>query len=62
MGEILTKSCSGNKTFTKYKNLITSTDCFFNSVINQYLRTKAVLLDCKISGTTKKSVKTKKKK
>ena len=56
------KSFSGNKTFTKYKNLITSTDCFFNSVINQYLRTKAVLLDCKISGTTKKSVKIKKKK
>ena len=55
------KDISCNKSFIKYKNLITSTDCCYASVVEQFLRTKEVLLDRKISGTHK-SVKTKKKK
>ena len=55
------KDISLNKSFIKYKNLITSTDCSYTSMIDQYLRTKAVLFDRKISDT-RKAVKTKKKK
>ena len=55
------KDISLNKSFIKYKNLISSVDCTYTSVIDQYLRTKAVLLDRKTLDTHK-SVKTKKKK
>ena len=54
-----------NKSFMKYKNLITTTDCGFDSVVIQYLRTKVMLLEHKISVTTyaQKAInKTKKKK
>ena len=49
-----------NKSYIKYKNLITSADCTYTSEIDQYLRTKAVLLD-RNTLDTHKSVKTKKK-
>ena len=57
------KGISLNKSFVKYKNLITiaTTDCF-DSVVNQYLSTKVTLLDHKITATTQKAIKAKKKK
>ena len=54
------KDISLNKSFIKYKNLITSADCCYASAIDQYLKTKTVLLDRK-SLDTHKSIKTKKK-
>ena len=53
------KDISSNKSFIKYKNLITSTaGCCYDSVIDQYLKTKAALLEHKTLGTHK-SIKTK---
>ena len=50
-----------NKSFMKYRNLITTTDCFA-SVVDQYLITKVILLDHKISATIQKGIKPTKKK
>jgi len=54
------KDLSLNKGFIKFVNLITTTDCF-TSVVDQYIKTKSMLLDRKIAAA-QKSVKTKKKK
>ena len=46
------KDISSNKSFIKYKNLTTSTaGCCYDSVIDQYLKTKAALLEHKTLGT-----------
>ena len=51
-----------DKNFIKYKNLVTASDYCLDSVVKQYLRTKVVLLEQRISATaTQKSIKTKKK-
>ena len=55
------KKIFDNKKFIKYKNLIIASDYCLDSVVNQYLRTKVSLLEQKLSSTTQKSIKTKKK-